>query len=112
WHPADFFACLPGDSTMKDTMSPMIACAKSGNVGGIGFTKDNQLVWTGANLWALNWKNGMGFADLDAHIVQEVQGLPDYLIQVGQQVSKIVTTDKGQIFFHAGNSNVTPTGIY
>ena len=112
WHPADFFACLPADSTMKDTMSPMIALAKSGNVGGLGFTKDNQLVWTGANLWALNWKNGMGYADLDEHTVQEVQGLPDYLVQVGQQVSKIVTTDNGQMFFHAGNSNVGPTGIY
>jgi hypothetical protein len=112
WHPVDFFACLSSDSTLKDTTSPMIACAKSGNVGGIGFTKDNQLVWTGANLWALHWKNAMGYADLDAHVAQEVEGLPDYLVQVGQQVSKIVTTDNGQMFFHAGNSNVTPTGIY
>lgn len=112
WHPADFYACLTSDSTMKDTTSPMIACAKSGNVGGIGFTKENQLVWTGANLWALNWKNAMGFADMDLHTAQEVEGLPDYLVQVGQQVSKIVTTDNGQLFFHAGNSNVGPTGIY
>lgn len=113
WHPADFFACQPSDSTMKDTMSPMIACSKSGNVGGIGFTKDNQLVWTGANLWALNWKNAMGFADLDNHTAQEVEGLPDYLIQVGQQVSKIVTTANGQMFFHSGSANgATQIGIY
>ncbi len=113
WHPADFFACLPGDSTMKDSNSAMIALAMSGNVAGIGFTHDNQLVWTGADMWTLGWKNKMGHADLDLHTVSQVEGLPDYLIQTGQQVSRIVTTDHGQMFFHSGSSNgATGIGIY
>jgi hypothetical protein len=113
WQPADFFACLPGDSTLKDSNSAMIPLTKSGNVAGLGFTKDNQLVWTGVIMWAFGWKNEMGFADLDAHTVSPVEGLPDYLIQVGQQVSRIVTTDNGQMFFHSGTSNgATEIGIY
>jgi hypothetical protein len=64
WQPADFFACLPGDSTVKDSNSAMIALTKSGNVAGLGFTKNNQLVWTGADMWTLGWKNKMGFAGL------------------------------------------------
>lgn len=113
WHPADFFACLSGDSTMKDSNSAMIALAMSGNVAGLGFTHDNQLVWSGADMWTLGWKNKMGYADLDQHTVSEVQGLPDYLIQTGQQVSRIVTTDHGQMFFHSGSSNgASEIGIY
>lgn len=113
WHPADFFACRPEDNTMKDSNSAMIALAMSGNVAGLGFTHDNQLVWTGADMWTLGWKNKMGFADMDLHTVAEAQGLPDYLIQTGQQVSRIVTTDQGQMFFHSGSSNgATEIGIY
>ena len=113
WHPADFFACRPEDNTMKDSNSAMIALAMSGNVAGLGFTHDNQLIWTGADMWTLGWKNKMGFADMDLHTVAEVQGLPDYLIQTGQQVSRIVTTDQGQMFFHSGSSNgATEIGIY
>lgn len=113
WHPADFFACRPEDNTMKDSNSAMIALALSGNVAGLGFTHDNQLVWTGADMWTLGWKNKMGYADMDLHTVSEVQGLPDYLIQTGQQVSRIVTTDQGQMFFHSGSSNgATEIGIY
>ncbi|MBL0007229.1 MAG: hypothetical protein IPP25_08625 [Saprospiraceae bacterium] len=113
WHPADFFACRPEDNTMKDSNSAMIALAMSGNVAGLGFTHDNQLIWTGADMWTLGWKNKMGYADMDLHTVSEVQGLPDYLIQTGQQVSRIVTTDQGQMFFHSGSSNgATEIGIY
>lgn len=113
WHPADLFACLSGDSTKKDSNSAMIALAMSGNVAGLGFTHDNQLVWTGADMWTLGWKNKMGYADMDVHTVSEVQGLPEYLIQTGQQVSRIVTTDQGQMFLHSGSSNgATEIGIY
>jgi hypothetical protein len=113
WHPADFFACLAEDSTIKDSTSAMIALAMSGNVAGLGFTRDNQLVWTGPDMWTLGWKNKMGYADLDQHTVSQVEGLPDYLIQTGQQVSRIVTTDNGQMFFHSGSSNgASEIGIY
>ena len=113
WHPADFFACLASDSTVKDSNSAMIALAMSGNVAGLGFTRDNQLVWTGPDMWTLGWKNKMGYADLDLHTVSQVEGLPDYLIQTGQQVSRIVTTEQGQMFFHSGTSNgATEIGIY
>lgn len=44
-------------------------------------------------------ENKMGFADYKSQTVAEIKGLPDYLIQTGQQVSKLVTTTNGQIFF-------------
>lgn len=113
WHPADRFACLPGDSSMYDTMSPMIALAKSGNVAGLGFTREQNLVWTGADMWGLGWKNKLGMADFSHGVVYEAQGLPDYLIQTGQQVSRIVTTTSGRMFLHSGSSNgATDIGIY
>lgn len=113
WHPADLFACLPGDSSVYDTLSPMIALAKGGNVAGLGFTKEQNLVWTGADMWALGWKNKLGFADFQNGVVYEAQGLPDYLIQTGQQVSRIVTTASGRMFLHSGTSNgAAEVGIY
>lgn len=113
WHPADLFACLPGTKTQKDTSSIMRALNMSGNVAAIGFTKEQQLVWSGPDMWQLGWKNKLGFADLHSKIVHEVKGLPDYLIQTGQQVSKIVTSENGQMFFHSGNStNSSQIGIY
>ncbi len=105
WQPADPFACMESDSTLKDTMSPLISLSMSGNVSGLGFTKEDQLVWTGADMWRLGWKNKLGYADIKNRIVSQVRGLPDYLIQTGQQVSKIVTTTNGQLFLHSGSSN-------
>ena len=113
WHPADLFACQPGDSSIYDTLSPMIALARGGNVAGLGFTKEQNLVWTGADMWILGWKNKLGFADFQNGVVYEAQGLPDYLIQTGQQVSRIVTTTSGRMFLHSGTSNgATGVGIY
>lgn len=113
WHPADLFSCLSNDPMQKDTNSPMKALTISGNAAAIGFTKNDQLVWSGANMWELGWKNKMGFADLINGSVRELIGLPDYLIQTGQQVSKIVTTDNGQMFFHSGGTTgATGVGIY
>lgn len=113
WHPADLFACLPEDPEIYDTLSPMIALAKGGNVAGLGLTKEQNLVWTGADMWTLGWKNKLGMADFQNKVVYEAQGLPDYLIQTGQQVSKIVTTTSGRLFLHSGTSNgATEVGIY
>lgn len=113
WHPADIFACQTNDPNQKDTTSLYYPLSISGNVAALGFTKDNALIWSGVNMWALNWKNKMGFADYKSQTVAEIKGLPDYLIQTGQQVSKLVTTTNGQIFFHSGSSTgASQIGIY
>ncbi len=113
WHPADLFACQQNDPQLKDITSPMMPLSISGNAAALGFTKDNNLVWSGVDMWRLGWKNKIGFADMKAKTTMELKGLPDYLIQTGQQVSKIVTTTNGQMFFHSGSSNgATQIGIY
>ena len=71
-----------------------------GNIAGLGFTSDNNLVWSGANMWSLEWDNSLGFADMTNGTVTPVQGLPQYQVIVGQQVSKIVTTANGKMFLH------------
>ena len=50
-------------------------------------------------MWSLGWKNRMGFASFNSKSVMQLNGLPDYLVQTGQQISKIVTTNSGQMFF-------------
>ncbi len=113
WHPADLNACKSSDPTQKDTTSIFYPLSISGNAAGIGFTKENALIWSGVNMWSIGWKNKMGFADLSNNSVKELIGLPDYLVQTGQQVSKIVTTLNGQIFYHSGSSTgATQIGIY
>ncbi|MFN8361722.1 MAG: hypothetical protein U0264_17570 [Candidatus Kapaibacterium sp.] len=110
WHPADKFACREPDRTQKDTTSPMLSLTMGGNCAGIGFTADNNVIWTGAKLWSLNWKNSLGFADMKNNTTQPIAGIPDYLILQGQQVSKIVTAANGQIFLHSGGGS-TSVGI-
>lgn len=113
WHPADFFACKTHDPNSMDTTSPMRPLTLSGNAAALGFTKESNLVWSGADMWTLGWKNKMGYADLNAKTSSELQGLPDYLVLTGQQVSKIVTTTNGHLFFHSGAGNgSTQVGIY
>ena len=113
WKPADAFACLPEDPEQYDTMSPMLALALGGNIGAVGFTTEDNLVWSGPDMWKLGWKNKMGYSDLVNGTVTELQGLPDYLVQTGQQVSRIVTTVNGRMFFHSGSSNgAEAIGIY
>lgn len=64
-------------------------------------------------MWKLGWKNKMGYSDLINGTVMELQGLPEYLVQTGQQVSRIVTTTNGRMFFHSGSSNgAEAIGIY
>lgn len=94
-------------------MSPLTSLSKSGNVGSIGFTLDDKVIWSGADMWSLGWKNKMGFANLTNGTALPLSGLPDYLVQSGQQVSRIVTTSLGQIFFHSGGNPGSPgVGIY
>ncbi len=113
WQPADVFTCQTSNQSLKDSNSVLHPLTLSGNVSGFGFTADNKLIWTGAALWSLGWKNGIACADLKNNIIYPAKGLPDYLVQYGQQVTKIVTTRNGQIFFHSGSSNgATGIGIY
>lgn len=113
WQPADFHPCKDSDPAQKDSSSAMMALSIGGNCSGIGFTADNKLVWCGANMWALGWQNELGLADFDNHTVSPFLGFPAYLIQLGQQVSKIVTASNGQMFLHSGgNAMATGVGIY
>lgn len=113
WRPADFHPCQDLNPTLKDSSSAMKALDISGNVSGFGFTSDNNLVWSGAGIWTLNWKNSLGFADMTNNTVTPVLGLPDYLVTIGQQVTKIVTASNGQMFLHSGGaSNASGIGIY
>ena len=113
WKPADFHPCQDIDPTLKDSSSAMKALDLSGNVSGFGFTADNNLVWSGAAMWSLNWKNSLGFADMTNHTVTPALGLPDYLSTVGQQITKIVTASNGQMFLHSGGAaNASGIGIY
>lgn len=115
WKPADLHPCMDNDNTQKDTLSSLKPLAMGGNVAGLGFTIDNKLVFTGGPLWKMNWKTGMALVDMNAKTVQPLKGMPDYLVQQGQQVSKIVTTANGRMFFHSGSSNgaqAADIGIY
>jgi hypothetical protein len=113
WIAADAFICnslLPG---LKDSNSILKPLSFSGNVSGLGFTADQKLIWTGISIWNFGWKNAIGCADLKTNTIYQAIGLPDYLVQYGQQISKIVTTTNGRLFFHSGTSNgATGIGIY
>lgn len=115
FHPADYYACQSQDASLKDSLSPMKALSYTGNLGALGFTKNDDLIFNGTNLWAFNWKQSLGLADMDQHKVYEVNGLFPYLITAGLQVTKIVTTDNGHIYLHSGSNSSTPkdsVGIY
>lgn len=115
FHPADYYACQSQNATLKDSLSPMKALSYTGNLGALGFTKNDDLIFNGTNLWAFNWKQSLGFADMDQHKVYEVNGLFPYLITAGLQATKIVTTDNGHIYLHSGSNSSTPkdsVGIY
>ena len=113
WRPAEAHPCKDADPTQKDSSSAMLALSMGGNCSGIGFTADQKMVWCGANMWALNWPNKLGLADFTQNTVTPCLGLPQYLVQTGQQVSKIVTASNGQMFLHSGgNASATGIGIY
>lgn len=113
WHPADYHPCQDNYPNQKDSNSQMKPLSMSGNCAGIGFTSDSKVIWSGAAMWSLGWNNALGCADIKNHTVTQVSGLPQYLVQQGQQISKIVTTSNGQVFFHSGGgTKVDDVGIY
>lgn len=114
WHPANKFSCLHNDNSKKDTLGSMYPLTRAGNVGAIGITHENNVVFNGVDLWHFNWKNNIGYADLVNDVVTEVSGLPEYSITAGLQVSKIVTTENGVMFLHSGSnsSQKDKVGIY
>ena len=114
WHPADYNACLESDPTKKDSFSSMEPLSNTGNLGAIGFTKDNNVVFNGTSLWDFNWKSSLAFANMNAETVVPVNGFLDYFITTGLQITKIVTTDNGQLFLHSGSNANVPgeVGIY
>lgn len=113
WHPADYHPCLDYNPNKKDSNSAMKPLSISGNCAGIGFTSDNKVIWSGAAMWTLGWNNTIGCADMKNHTVSQALGLPQYLVQAGQQISKIVTTSNGQVFLHSGGgTKIEGVGIY
>jgi hypothetical protein len=114
WHPADLHACKTSNPNQKDTASAMRPVSYAGNVAGLGFTTDNKLIFTGTNMWQFNgWYNELGLANMTSQAASPSTGIPNYLIAIGQQVSKIVTAANGTIFLHSGGSaNSSGIGIY
>lgn len=114
WHPADYHACQSGNPSLKDSSSTMKPLSNTGNLGALGFTSDNNLIFNGTSLWDFNWKTSLGFADMSAESTTEAKGFVDYFIATGLQVTKIVTTDNGKIFLHSGSnaSVMGEIGIY
>lgn len=114
WNPADYNACQTGNNTLKDSTSAMVPITNTGNLGGIGFTAGNNVIFNGTQMWTYNWNTTLGLADMTAHTVTACNGFPLNFISTGLQVTKIVTTANGNIFLHSGsNGSGTGTiGIY
>ena len=114
WQPADFRACQASNNTLKDSTSPMEPITNTGNLGAIGFTSSNNVIFNGTQMWTFNWNSCLGLADMTAHTVTQSSGFMQYFIGSGLQVTKIVTTANGNIFLHSGsNTSVSGTiGIY
>ena len=113
WHPADYHPCQDLNPFLKDSTSAMKPLGYGGNAAGIGFTKDNNLVWNGPNMWFFNWPNTLGYADMTNHTTMPVNGIPQYLVTTGQQVTRIVTASNGQMFLYSGGAaNAQGIGIY
>ena len=115
WHPADLFACDANNSALRNANSTMKPISYCGNLGAIGFTANNNVIFNGASMWSLNnWSQNLGFADMTAKTVTQAQGFLQYFIGSGLQITKIVTTTNGKVFLHSGsNASVAGTiGIY
>jgi hypothetical protein len=115
WKPADFSPCKAGNSSQKDSASAMKPISSSGNVGAIGFTANNNVIFNGAPMWTLNWNSSMGCADMNAHTVTQASGFVSHFIASGLQFTKIVTTTNGHIFMQSGrNLSLVgpPIGVY
>ena len=113
WKPVDFHLCKVSNPAVRDTFSPMRGASFGGNVAGIGFTSNNNVVFSGSALWSLNWPNSLAIADMTNNTVTPALGFPTSLIADGQQIPKIVTTTSGQMFLHSNGKNTDPgVGIY
>lgn len=105
WKPVDRFACMPSNPQLRNEDSPMWAASRTGNVGAIGFTRNNDVVWVGVDFWKFpDWRNAFGYADLMNLSTGDATGFPDFLIVSGTQLSKIVTTHSGRMFLHSGRT--------
>lgn len=113
WRPADYHPCQDVNPMLKDSASAMKPLGMGGNAAAIGFTADNNLVWNGASMWSLGWPNTLGYADLTQQTASPLNGIPQYLVTTGQQVTRIVTASNGQMFLHSGGNGTVPgVGIY
>lgn len=110
WYPADFYACKASSPGQKDSSSVMMPLSHTGNVGGLGFTANNDLIWNGTDMFYFNWYQNLCFADMSNHTVQNAMGIQNYFIGSGLQVTKIVTTANGEIFIHSGSNASVPSG--
>ena len=102
WRPLDAQACLASDPTQRNPASPMAAATRAGNVGAVGFTRDNRPVWNGTELFQFGWDSSIGVADPDAQAISPAIGFPVNFIYRGLQISRIVTTTAGTLFLHSG----------
>ena len=113
WKTVDYHPCKTSIPTQRDSFSTMRPACESGNVAGIGFTINNDVVWSGGEMWIFNWPNEIALANMTNHTITPAAGIPNALITSGQQVSKIVTASNGRMFLHSGGANgATGIGIY
>jgi hypothetical protein len=110
WQPVDAFACMPGAPTQKNPNSPMRPVTYGGNIGALGFTAQNNLIWNGVKLFNFAaWTTSLAYADIGAHSVTPTLGMTPFFIVAGLQTNKIVTTQSGVMFLHTGtNGNADP----
>jgi len=115
WKPADFHPCQTANPALKDSFSAMNPITGAGNVGAIGFTSNNNVIFNGPRMWTLGWNSSFALADMTAHTVTQSTGFVSHFIASGLQFTKIVTTSNGRIFMHSGrNLSLVgpPIGVY
>ena len=113
WKTVDYHLCKTAYPTQRDSFSTMRPANEGGNCAGIGFNINNDVVYSGGEMWIFNWPNEIALANMTNHTITPAQGIPNALITSGQQVSKIVTAINGQMFLHSGGAAGTAgVGIY
>ena len=113
WKTVDYHLCKTTNPVQRDSFSTMRPANEGGNCAGIGFNSNNDVVWSGGQMWLFNWPNEIALANMTTHTITPAAGIPNALITSGQQVSKIVTASNGLMFLHSGGATgATGIGIY
>lgn len=105
WKTVDYHLCKTNIPVQRDSFSSMRPANDGGNCAGICFNSNNDVVWSGGQMWTFNWPIEIALANMTTHTISPGSGIPNTLITSGQQVSKIVTASNGQMFLHSGGTS-------